>query len=83
MAPFWADTDTRPIGSGRVYYQFYCSVPGGAGCANASTVLDRARLDVRTAFCDPEFAPAVVLVATWFEVGYYNQRTDKVRITQY
>ena len=71
LAALYADADCR--GSGTVWYR------------NASdfTTLRRAAQTVRKGF--PEMAvnfnPTEVFIATWDNVGYYEERSDKVSIS--
>ena len=67
IAPYWADADTR--GTGRVYYR--CTT-------------DQVELLLHIQFYTEAFFPGSRFIAdylciiTWFEVGYFNSRTDKV-----
>ena len=66
IAPFWADVDTRGIGD--IFYRQ----------TNDTTHLIRATSLIQLAF------PAVknitdLFIATWDNVGYYRQNTDKVK----
>ena len=84
VAPFWGDVISGSVELGQVYYQLYCSlnhVLDGASCNNTITgVLERAKFEVRGVFCDQDFMPVFVLVASWFQVGYYSNGIDKVGI---
>lgn len=84
VAPYWGDVISGSTELGQVYYHLYCSLDdrsGGTSCNNTDTkVLDIAMSDVRTAFCDLEFVPSFVLVASWFQVGYYRTGTNKAGI---
>ncbi|XP_076650087.1 nidogen isoform X4 [Halictus rubicundus] len=71
IAPLYTHVDTR--GSGRVYY----------GETDSPEVLARARGMVRNAFKDAaDFIPTHVFLATWLDVGYFNERSDKVNTYQ-
>ncbi|XP_076672085.1 nidogen isoform X2 [Andrena cerasifolii] len=71
IAPLYTHVDTR--GSGRVYY----------GETDAPEVLARAGGMVRNAFKDAmDFVPTHVFLATWLDVGYYNERSDKMNTYQ-
>ena len=67
IAPFWADADTRGIG--RVYYR----------STDNESLLIRMTQDVSDTF-GTMFTPEYLFVSTWYKVGYYNHRTDKVLI---
>jgi hypothetical protein len=81
VAPFWGDVISGSVELGQVYYQLYCSLDyrlTGSSCNNSIIgTLERAKSDVRSAFCDQDFIPAFVLVATWFQVGYYRNGINK------
>ena len=67
IAPYWADVDTR--GSGKIYYR-QTSDPN---------LLDRATSEIRQKFSMSENITVTnLLIATWNNVGYYNQNSDKV-----
>ena len=67
VAPYWADVDTR--GSGIIYYR-QTSDPN---------LLDRATSEIRQKFSMSENITVTnLLIATWNNVGYYNQNSDKV-----
>ncbi|XP_078048195.1 nidogen isoform X3 [Augochlora pura] len=71
IAPLYTHVDTR--GSGRVYY----------GETDSPEVLARAGGMVRHAFKDAaDFMPTHVFLATWLDVGYFNERSDKVNTYQ-
>ena len=68
IAPFWADVDTRGIGS--IYYRL----------TSNQTLLNRFSMDISSFFAGQvTFSPQILFIATWFEVGYYNMHTDKVQ----
>jgi len=68
IAPYWADVDTR--GSGQVFYR-QTTDPG---------LLARATSEIRAAFSESRNVTIQnLLIATWYRVGYYNQKFDKVR----
>ena len=68
IAPFWADVDTR--GSGEVYYRE----------TNNSNLLGNVTLEIQSAFVDfADFTPTSLFIATWVEVGYFDNNTDLVR----
>ena len=67
IAPYWSDVDTR--GSGIIYYR-QTSDPN---------LLDRATSEIRQKFSMSENMTVTnLLIATWNNVGYYNQNSDKV-----
>ena len=70
IAPFWADVDTRT--QGNVSYR---------ESTNQDDLM-RAQMDIRTAFAGQvdNFRPRLVFIATWYRVGYYNNRVDKVSL---
>ncbi|XP_031842323.2 nidogen isoform X2 [Nomia melanderi] len=71
IAPLYTHVDTR--GSGRVYY----------GETDSPEVLARAGGMVRNAFKDAaDFVPTHTFLATWLDVGYYNEKSDKVNTYQ-
>ena len=67
ITPYWADVDTRGIGS--VYYRE----------TSIASVISTVASDVSNAFPShsPFYATSVV-IATWDRVGYFNEHTDKV-----
>ncbi|XP_050461827.1 nidogen isoform X2 [Cataglyphis hispanica] len=71
IAPLYTHVDTR--GSGTVYYSETDSLE----------ILARAGGLVRSAFKDAvDFVPTHVFLTTWVDVGYYNERNDKVNTYQ-
>ncbi|XP_076239485.1 nidogen isoform X2 [Calliopsis andreniformis] len=71
VAPLYTHVDTRA--SGRVYYSE----------TDAPEVLARAGGTIRGAFTDAaDFEPIHVFLATWLDVGYYNEQNDKVNTYQ-
>lgn len=78
LSPFWADVDTRPSDGGFVYYREITS------STNSSTDLSlmlRARNHIRNRFIGfSQFTPTWLFIATWYRVGYYSERTDKVKM---
>ena len=71
VAPFWADIDTRGSQDGTIWRRE----------TKNSTVLNRAREDIQTAFETPiGFQPQFAFVATWDRVSFYNSNTDRVSI---
>ena len=69
IAPYWADTDTR--GTGHVYYR--CVTDQFEPLS-----LRRIRSYVDAIFLCSRFIPDYLCIITWFEVGYFNNHTDKV-----
>ncbi|KAL6434963.1 hypothetical protein ACFW04_005251 [Cataglyphis niger] len=71
IAPLYTHVDTR--GSGTVYYSE----------TDSPEILARAGGLVRSAFKDAvDFVPTHVFLTTWVDVGYYNERNDKVNTYQ-
>ena len=68
IAPYWADVDTRPLDGGTVWYRE----------ERDSDMLVIAKEDVEWAFPGTGFQPKWLFIATWENVGYYNQKTNKV-----
>ena len=70
VAPFWADIDTRRS-SGTVWWRE----------TNSSTVLNRAREDIQTAFeTSVGFQPQFAFIATWERVEYFSGPSGLVNI---
>jgi hypothetical protein len=68
IAPFWADVDIRGIGS--IYYR----------TTSNQTLLERFSDNISSSFSGQvTFSPQILFIATWMEVGYFNNRTDKVQ----
>ena len=70
ISPFWADADTTGDG-GVVWYE---------ESHNASNLM-RASNEIKQAFptyVSNDFVVTNLLIVTWHNVGYYNQRNDKV-----
>ncbi|XP_014478375.1 PREDICTED: nidogen-2 isoform X2 [Dinoponera quadriceps] len=71
ISPLYTHVDTRA--SGTVYWRE----------TDSSEILARTGGLVRSAFKDAaDFVPTHVFLATWLDVGYYNQRKDKVNTYQ-
>ena len=67
VAPFWADVDTR--GTGEVYYRE----------TNDTLLLSNVTLEIRRDFENfTDFTPTTLFIATWDEVGYFDNNTDLV-----
>lgn len=67
IAPLYTHVDTR--GSGTVYY---CET-------DSPEIVSRAGGLVRSSFKDArDFMPSHVFLATWLDVGYFNEKSDKV-----
>ena len=70
IAPFWADVDTR--GTGEIYVKETTNI----------TLLTLARKVILRATHQvtglSRFIPRWILIATWYQVGYYNSHTDLV-----
>ena len=69
VAPFWADVDTTDSQDATIWRRE----------TKNSTVLNRAREDIQTAFKTPVgFQPQFAFVATWDKVNFYNSSTSQV-----
>ena len=69
IAPYWADVDTR--GTGQVLYRQ----------STDPSLLARASREIQNAFPSSQnISITNLLIATWDEVGYYFQKSDKVLI---
>ena len=67
IAPFWSDVDTR--GAGTVWYRN----------STAAVDIDFARDYIQMGFpTQPLFTPQTVVVATWHNVGYFDQKSNRV-----
>ena len=70
IAPFWADVDTR--GTGEIYFKETTN----------DTLLILARSVIRHATHQvaglSRFRPRWLLIATWYQVGYFSSHTDQV-----
>jgi len=67
IAPYWADVDIT--GTGTIYYRQ----------TTDPSLLARATNEIRAAFPNsPNVTIRNLLIATWDNVGYYDQRIDKV-----
>ena len=71
VAPFYGDVDTRETEAGTLWYT-------NKTC-NDSILLERARKDITGTWPEyREFNPEYLIVATWENVGYFENKTDKV-----
>ncbi|XP_032672473.1 nidogen isoform X2 [Odontomachus brunneus] len=71
ISPLYTHVDTR--GSGTVYWKE----------TDSEEILARTGGLVRSAFTDAvDFVPTHVFLVTWLDVGYYNQRKDKMNTYQ-
>ena len=70
ISPYWADADTRPEDGGIVWYR------------ETTSQVDKSRVqgEIGAIFMNTGFIPNVVFIATWYRVGFYPFRTDKVTI---
>lgn len=69
IAPLYTHVDIRASGS--IYYTE----------TNSSDVLARAGGLVRSTFKNAvDFVPTHVFLATWLDVGYFNEKKDKVKL---
>lgn len=71
IALYWADADTTTEGSGTVFYRE----------TQDPALLQRARSEILAALPGHlTFNPLLLFIATWYRVGYYNTRTDLVKL---
>lgn len=69
IAPYWADVDTRPTGSGTVFYRE----------TQDPLLLQRAQSELQMAFPGlSSFNPVFLFIATWYRVGHYDRRINLV-----
>ena len=69
IAPFWADSDTRPEDGGDIWYRE----------TDQANLLQRARNMIRGAFINQAtFEPLSLFIATWDHVGVYRMITTMV-----
>ena len=69
VAPFWADVDTSGPQDGTIWRRE----------TKNSTILNRAREDIQTAFKTPVgFQPQFAFVATWDRVSFFGSNNDQV-----
>jgi hypothetical protein len=86
VTPFWSDIDTRgntgDPSENSVYNHIYTL--GTVHSTNVTTtIFDRATLFVRQYFPrESAFAPLMVITGTWYRVGYYNTRVDRLNTFQ-
>eukprot|EP01114_Cavostelium_apophysatum_P014593 TRINITY_DN3817_c0_g1_i7.p1 TRINITY_DN3817_c0_g1~~TRINITY_DN3817_c0_g1_i7.p1 ORF type:complete len:809 (-),score=96.21 TRINITY_DN3817_c0_g1_i7:117-2543(-) len=71
VAPFWADIETTPSASGRVYYRI-----------DLSNITLSAVSSFVSATQNIPFTAVRTFVATWSRVGYHIQYTDKLNTFQ-
>ena len=76
VAPFWADIDTRE-GPGRVYFR---STDNQTVLDMIKRITDKVLIQRQSCLLANTFSPKWALVATWFDVGYYEKKYDKVCI---
>ena len=76
IAPFWADVDTR-AGPGRVYFR---STDNQTVLDMIKRITDKVLIQRQSCLLANTFYPKWALVATWFNVGYYEMKNDKVCI---
>ena len=69
IAPYWADVDTSPPGTGTVWYRE----------TSEPLLLDRAASDIQAAFVSQgSFVPTYLLIATWDGVSHFGEQTNLV-----
>ena len=67
VAPFWGDVDTR--GSGDVFFRE----------TSDPALITEVGMEIRRSFVNSRgFFPTSLFIATWNDVGYYDNRTDLV-----
>ena len=72
VAPFWADVDTREMGD--VWYQE----------CNDDATLARVSQQINSAFpLQVPFTAQDTFIATWDQVGYFDQQSTPVSTTQH
>ena len=71
IAPFWGDVDTS-FGAGKIDF----------GESRNPMDLERMQSQIRSTFPNEgsAFNPEYVFIATWDNVGFYDQRTDLVSV---
>ena len=63
LAPFWADIHTSCEGLGSVFYRQTAS----------TSIRNKAAYDIQSSLSlSSAFYPSFVIIATWYQVGYYN-----------
>ena len=78
IAPYWADVDTRPRDNGTARNAVWYKT------TSDPALLNRARDQVQLAFIDQVgFSPTLLIIATWDEVGYFEEKTDRVSAYYY
>ncbi|KAK0096570.1 hypothetical protein PV326_005114 [Microctonus aethiopoides] len=71
IAPLYTHVDTK--GSGKIFY----------GETDSPEILSRAGDAVHAAFKNAsDFMPTHVFLATWIDVGYFNEKSDKINTYQ-
>ena len=75
IAPFWADVDTR--GTGEIYFK---ETIDEDLLIRATAVIKRATYQAAGL---SRFTPKWMLIATWYQVGYFSSHTDLVIIKFY
>ena len=73
ISPYWADTDTRGIG--QVYFT---ETTNASLLKRSSDIIQKATVHTREL---SRFDPQWMLIATWYNVGYFSSQTGKVRIS--
>ena len=71
VAPFWGDVDTRS--SGNVFYRQ----------TSDQALLDEVGMEIRRSFVNSRgFFPTSLFIATWNDVGYYDNHADLVSVSR-
>ena len=73
ISPYWADVDIRGIGD--IYFK---ETNDSSLLAEANDVIQSATTQSRGL---SRFKPRWMLIATWYNVGYFSTHTDMVRNT--
>ncbi|XP_065894428.1 protein mesh-like isoform X2 [Dysidea avara] len=74
ISPYWVDADTRGIGD-----IFFKVTSNASQLLRANVVIQRATVQGRGLL---RFNPRWMLIATWFNVGYFSTQTDKTNTFQ-
>ena len=69
IAPFWADSDTRPFNGGFIWYRN----------STDSEIIALVEMIIRENFPRvASFSPSFLFIVTWDHIGYYHRNTDRV-----
>ena len=86
ITAFWSDIDTRGytgnLTGNHVYHQVYTQSTSNSSNTTL-LIFDRIKSYVRLYFPrETAFNPLMVIIGTWYRVGYFNSRTDKLNTFQ-